>query len=567
MPIAVDPYVEQAALWTRTPSGEDELVAEAGSLTLDALVQAGIEAGGQPRALSVVHTGRSSKDHDTLLNQMKTHEGRERLVGGHRLAAAGVLSRLADLGVRLSLLFRGSIPGGSAARSSKIQRARMHPDTPTYYGHVVHEGGYIVCQYWFFYAFNDWRSGFGGVNEHEADWEQATIFLDGTGELDDRGFPAPRWVAYSAHEETGDDLRRRWDDPDLSLVDGCHPVVFSGAGSHSGAYLPGDYLITVQSPTLAKVLGPLKGLFHLLTPWRATDSGLGIPYVDYARGDGLGIGPGEGTEWNPVVIGDDTGWVVDYHGLWGRDTGDRLGGERGPAGPRYEREGTVRDAWGDPVGWAGLNKVPPGRNLDPAALDARIEAIDTELASLTERIDASRDELRTRVAGLGPDAAASEEVADEDKQLLAVSRRAVELADERKTAERVREHGMVEVGPHAHLTHRNTPIEPAELARERVLGVWAVISTPIVLLMVGWLFAPIGTDRVYVALAAITLAFGLEALARGYLLAFVWRVLLMGIVLVGGYYLFVDWRFVIAGVLGVLAVLMLVINVVAALRR
>jgi hypothetical protein len=24
---------------------------------------------------------------------------------------------------------------------------------------------------------NDWRSTFGGVNDHEADWEQVTVFL------------------------------------------------------------------------------------------------------------------------------------------------------------------------------------------------------------------------------------------------------------------------------------------------------------------------------------------------------------------------------------------------------
>ena len=57
--------------------------------------------------------------------------------------------------------------------------------------------------------------------------------------------PELAWVAFSAHDEVGDDLRRRIDDPDLELVDGTHPVVYAGAGSHSGAYLPGDYIVTV----------------------------------------------------------------------------------------------------------------------------------------------------------------------------------------------------------------------------------------------------------------------------------------------------------------------------------
>ena len=34
------------------------------------------------------------------------------------------------------------------------------------------------------------------VNEHEADWEQVTVYLDGTGALDPDGLPLPRWVVF-----------------------------------------------------------------------------------------------------------------------------------------------------------------------------------------------------------------------------------------------------------------------------------------------------------------------------------------------------------------------------------
>ena len=142
-----------------------------------------------------------------------------RLSGASRLAAVGLLGRLIDALNRLSLVFRGSVPGGSAAKSFLLQQEHLEPDRPAYYGRVVRDGDWLICQYWFFYSFNNWRSAFGGVNEHESDWEQVTIFLDGTGELDEAGLPAPRWVVFSAHDETGDDLRRRWDDPDLTLVD------------------------------------------------------------------------------------------------------------------------------------------------------------------------------------------------------------------------------------------------------------------------------------------------------------------------------------------------------------
>ena len=55
------------------------------------------------------------------------------------------------------------------------------------------------------------------------------------------------WVAFCSHDETGDDLRRRSDDPDITCVDHTHPVVYAGAGSHSGAHLPGEYALPPRS--------------------------------------------------------------------------------------------------------------------------------------------------------------------------------------------------------------------------------------------------------------------------------------------------------------------------------
>jgi hypothetical protein len=167
----------------------------------------------------------------------------------------------------------------------------------------------------------------------------------------------------------GDDLRRRWDDPELQL-DGAHPVVFAGAGSHSGAFIAGDYVVSVDPPRVRAVVDLLRKVPRLLAPWRhytGQTAGLGIPFVDYARGDGAAIGPGQERTWNPVLIDDAAPWVCDYRGLWGLDTRDRFGGERAPSGPRYERNGSVRSAWANPLGWAGLIKVPPEERLRGAA--------------------------------------------------------------------------------------------------------------------------------------------------------------------------------------------------------
>ena len=138
--------------------------------------------------------------------------------------------------------------------------------------------------------------------------------------------------------------------------------------------------------SLLRVLGGLvavlRWLARVLTPWSSHhEAGVGIPYLDYARGDGRVIGAG-GEPWDAVVIDDSTPWVGGYRGLWGLDTGDRLGGERGPAGPRYERDGTVRPSWADPVGWAGLAKVAPNPAVEREYVQARVAQIDGRLEEL-----------------------------------------------------------------------------------------------------------------------------------------------------------------------------------------
>ena len=85
-------------------------------------------------------------------------------------------------------------------------------------------GGYLVLHYLYFYVMNDWRSTFSGVNDHESDWEQVFVYLSDEGDA----VPIPRWVAYASHDFSGDDLRRRWDDPEVEKVGGTHPVSTRG---------------------------------------------------------------------------------------------------------------------------------------------------------------------------------------------------------------------------------------------------------------------------------------------------------------------------------------------------
>jgi hypothetical protein len=57
--------------------------------------------------------------------------------------------------MRLSLLLRGRVPGGTTAAAEQGYRAHAEPDSCPYYGRVSRDRGFIALQYWFFYAMND----------------------------------------------------------------------------------------------------------------------------------------------------------------------------------------------------------------------------------------------------------------------------------------------------------------------------------------------------------------------------------------------------------------------------
>jgi hypothetical protein len=88
------------------------------------------------------------------------------------------------------------------------------------YAHVTSEAGYIVVQYWFFYAFNP-----GTLNEHQGDWEMIQIVLDST--------ETPQYAVYSQHH-AGE--KAEWND--VEKVDDTHPRVYVALGSHASYFRP-----------------------------------------------------------------------------------------------------------------------------------------------------------------------------------------------------------------------------------------------------------------------------------------------------------------------------------------
>ncbi|MBV9357466.1 MAG: hypothetical protein JO023_18290 [Chloroflexi bacterium] len=401
---------------------------------------------------------------------------------------------------------RGRVRGGATAIAAAKYEA-IHAVDPryVYYGRVVRVGGYIALNYWFFYAMNPWRSTFYGANDHEADWEQIFIYLSEEAE----GEPVPRWAAFAQHDFAGDDLRRRWDDPELRRV-GEHPLVYAGAGSHASYFEPGEYLMGVEPASLRPIRRLVTQLRRLWVERLGQGSVQGIeqevsaffsvPFVDYARGDGLWIGPGQAQGWSPIVLTEQMAWAESYRGLWGLDTRDPLGGERAPSGPKYNRDGSVRASWYDPLGWAGLSKVSPP-SMSALQLERSIEQLETERAELGREIDRRRSALREltlqqQALGLGGES-------DPEDDALQSAEAAVHqlVARDQELSERVvasraflRQLAAGQPGdPRAHIRHEHRP-EPPLPAQARLIEVWGAISGGLLLAVLGGLvvLAPAG---------------------------------------------------------------------------
>lgn len=526
LPMSVEDYVAGSALVEGTGSSRSVRV-ERGALTIDRLCEL---SRAEPGArLTLEHVGEPLGR--TELRQWRRRPDRESFRPSSRFAVVGLLSRLVDSIMRLTLLLRGRVPGGFAAAAQQAYVASGAADRCVYYGHVTTDGGYIVCQYWYFYAMNDWRSTFGGVNDHEGDWEQVTIFVvDVDGEL------RPAWVAFSSHDEVGDDLRRRWDDPDMTTI-GEHPVVFAGAGSHSGSYLAGEYVISTPIP-LPGWLGGVRSAWAKLRPWaRGEDASvLSIPYIDYRRGDGVKVGVGGDRPWQPVLVDDGTPWVRDFRGLWGLDTSDPLGGERAPAGPRYERRGLVRESWGEPVAWAGLDKQAPTAEEAVADLQVARGRLTASLARVDGELDGARTLLRgahaaERGLGRSPRRPTQEKAAlQADVARLRARRR--ELVSLVEGVDAVLAGHALTEDVHAHLSRRAVPIEAETLPTGRVLRFWTAASATILLGALGILLIVDGASQVSVLEVAGAMLI-IEAVLRRRVLALITGLVVIGIALVG----------------------------------
>lgn len=500
-PMDAEPYVRACSLWVARPGEEPVCLVPHGELTLEKLAEPRPDAFGSVRYLMFTDPHTSW---DLIRKDRKTRRETFR-AGRGRLARVGYVSRVMDTLFSLALFARGRVPGSTAA-AGRAAYARILAENEhyRYHGRVLRQDGWVVLQYWFLYAFNDWRSGFFGANDHEADWEKAFVYLaeSPSGEL------TPEWTAYSSHEYEGDILRRRWDDPELEKV-GEHPVIHVCAGSHSNQYAAGEYLTEVELSFLAplgRVLGALRAFWHRTLRQYGAEEANGdedrtptifrIPFVDYARGDGLTIGPGQEKEWDPprLLSPVPPPWALNYRGLWGLYTRDPFEGEDAPAGPRYNRDGSVARPWYDPAGWAGLDKVSP-----PAEAMRTIRERLAEVAARRATLQAEIDENGRRLRGLGVEVASLRGKPHLSAMHDANQRRMAELSDEtdrlraRLAADEVLSESLqghadrLRAGEReparSHIRRAQQPASETRLRASRLAEAWAAASVGMMLIV------------------------------------------------------------------------------------
>jgi hypothetical protein len=562
-PTAVEPYLAQCDLLVGSAQGRARLLVPHGEL--DAATLAGQTAPpGETLFLRLVQQPLGG----LALARWARRPGRPAFRAPGRLARVGLFARLVDAGFNASLLLRGKVPGGTAAAASiKYEAALVNDPRNVYHGRVFRRGGWIVLHYLYFYFMNDWRSTFSGANDHEADLEQAFVVLD-----DAPDGPRPVWFGCAAHDYSGDELRRRWDDPFITLV-GDHPVIFAGAGSHAAYFEAGEYITTVPLPAFRGVRGVFDLLRHV---WRDTlrqgdpgdlaarvEAALSIPFIDYARGDGKSVGPGQDAEWSVVKVDDDVPWVDGYRGLWGLDTRDRFAGERAPAGLKYTRTGTVRPAWDDPIGFLGLDKVaPPHRVVD--AIDGRLaelslegSRIDAEIARTVEGL-AGRDQAVRALEADGSlvkiHEARSAELAASESELARLRSQRAQVVDERAALTRRRAQAIAgeNEDPRSHLRQDHRPQTTGDQHYGRIVEFWAAVSVSVALVVfIGLLYlTDLGTWAVIVL--AFAGYFVLEAAFRRQLIDLLLRISLV-LALVGGAVLAVTYavELVVVAVIGI----------------
>jgi hypothetical protein len=287
------------------------------------------------------------------------------------------------------------------------------------------------------------------------------------------------------------------------------------------------------------------------------------------------LGPKQDKEWGPPYLLEDPppAWIRNYRGLWGLYARDPLGGENAPSGPMYNRDGSVRRAWHDPLGWAGLNKVPPPEQaleivlVQQAQVKHRQTDLETKIAAKTYQLqqlgmeaaamrgqphlEKSYDRHRHQLAELSDELGQLRaELALEQTLLESLERYALELRAGKQ--EPLRDH----------LRRPFQPTSPEALRLSRLAEFWAAVSIGLMLITFVGLSFFARDYLIWGLVAAISLFLFIESGFRGRLInlasslgiglsivsalillyEFFWPIVSIAVLVIGGYLLLENLR-------------------------
>ena len=176
-PLDAGRYVSLCSLWVQRPDEAAVCLVPRQALDLERLAQP------HPDEFEAIHFLKLDPPPEMGGKEAGPDTKTDKPQGGFRaglgrLARVGILSRFTDALFSLSLLARGRVPGRTATTAANLYRQLLADgEAYHYHGRVVRQNGWIILQYWYLYLFNNWRSGFFGANDHEADWEMACVYL------------------------------------------------------------------------------------------------------------------------------------------------------------------------------------------------------------------------------------------------------------------------------------------------------------------------------------------------------------------------------------------------------
>jgi hypothetical protein len=184
--------------------------------------------------------------------------------------------------------------------------------------------------------------------------------------------------------------------------------------------------------------------------------------------------------------------VSQYRGLWGLFARDPISGENAPAGPMYNRDGSPRGSWYDPLGFAGLDRIPP----PPQAMQLLQENCN-EIISRQDKLNGLITQKVSELQGLGIKLKSMEGNPHLAKQHNALEKKIYILAEEVRSLRREQQENSallqglterleclksgIDDHPHAHIQHLAMPVKAAEMRFSRLTETWAAVSLSLML--------------------------------------------------------------------------------------